>query len=130
MAAIGPIEANAAARSELTALSGVCSDGLRVAAIVSPLYLDFVQVLACCYRVAEGFLWVRHDPIVQRAIAPRPGSELHGAVLEGTPSRQLIDELALAVLAHDRSGRALPDALRTFADLFEPVYSIGPAPPT
>lgn len=129
LAAIGPLDEQVPAGTEVQALFGICRDGLRVATITSPLYLDFVQVLACGYRLHQGFLWVRHDPIVQRQVAPRTGDELAGAVLESTPIRQLIDELALVVLAHGRSGRELPDALKTYADLFEPVYSLAPAAP-
>ncbi len=124
--AIGPDDAAATPREETRALRGLGPDRLCVATIVWPLYLDFVQVLACGYRQGDGFAWVRHDPIVQRAMAPRPGDEVMGVVLEGTPLRTLVDELALTVLAHNRSGRELPEALRMFADLFEPEYSVGP----
>jgi hypothetical protein len=128
MAAIGPFDEHVRDEREMRALFGTSGDGLRVATITSPLYLDFVQVLACGYHVDQGFHWVRHDPIVQREVAPRAGDELSGAVLESTPIRSLIDELALVVLAHGRSGRELPEALKTFADLFEPVISLVPSP--
>jgi hypothetical protein len=86
--------------------------------LVWPLYLDFVQVLACAFSPDRGFDWVRHDPIVQRGAAPRAGDEFGGVVLESAPLKALVDDLALSVLAHTRSGRNLPDALRVFADLF------------
>jgi hypothetical protein len=126
--AIGPVDDRATPSSEWRALRGATSGGLRVATIVCPLYLDFVQVLACGYRLGEGFSWVRHDPIVVRDAAPRVGQELVGAVLEATALRALVDELAHVVLAHTRSGRDVPEALRLFADLFEPVYSTSPQP--
>ena len=85
-----------------------------------PLYLDFVQVLACGYATNSGFAWVRHDPIVDQRRAPIAGEAIGGVVMENTPLKPLVDELALAVLAHQRSGRELPEALRVFADLFGP----------
>lgn len=115
--AIGPSPA-AASQSRLEARFGLGAGGLRVGVVVSPLYLDFVQVLACGYRRANGFEWVRHDPIVDRRQTPRPGDSLADVVLESVPVEQIVDDLALAVLAHVRSGRVLPEALRIFVDLF------------
>ncbi len=127
-AAIGPADASAAPTGDPRGLCGRSVDGVCVATVVWPLYLDFVQVLACGYRPSHGFDWVRHDPIVQRDAAPRAGDTVLGAVLESTPLKSLVDDLALAVLAHGRSGRALPEALRVFADLFGPLVGGGPAP--
>lgn len=129
MAAVGAEPgAGAAPSGDPCGLCGRSRDGLRVATVIWPLYLDFVQVLACGYRPSEGFDWVRHDPIVQRGEAPRAGDVVLGAVLEATPLKSLVDDLALAVLAHGRSGRALPEALKVFADLFGPLVGGGPAP--
>lgn len=127
--AIGPADVAATPRVAASALCGTAPDGLRVAAIVTPLYLDFVQVLACGYN-AEGFDWVKHDPIVDRRNAPRAGETLGGAVMESIPVKPLVDQLALSVLAHQRSGRVLPEALKVFADLFGPGAggSIPPPP--
>jgi hypothetical protein len=94
---------------------------VRIAVLVSPLYLDFVQVLACSYRVDMGFEWVRHDPIVDRRRAPKHGEQIEGVTIESTPLGSLIDELSHAVLAQRRGGRELPEALRVFADLFRPM---------
>lgn len=118
--AIGPADVAATPRVAASALCGATSGGLRVAAIVTPLYLDFVQVLACGYRMDAGFDWVKHDPIVDRKNAPRPGDSIGEASLESTPLKPLVDQLAHAVLAHQRSGRVLPEALKVFADLFGP----------
>jgi hypothetical protein len=122
-AAIGPGDVGVTPSSQARALSGSTKAGLRVAAIVTPLYLDFVQVLACGYRPTDGFEWVRHDPIVLRRAAPQNGDQLEGVSLENTPMKPLIDELAHTVLAHGRSGRAIPEALRVFADLFGPAHA-------
>lgn len=115
---IGPGDEAASPRASTRALQGTSSNGLRVAAIVTPLYMDFAQVLACGFRPSEGIDWVRHDPIVDRRDTPMPGHVLDGISLESAPLNPLVDELAHAVVAHCRSGRSLPEALRAFADLF------------
>jgi hypothetical protein len=119
-AAIGPEDARAMPRTPAYALRGVNPRGLRVVTVVTPLYLDFVQVLACGYWSQQGFEWVRHDPIVESGRAPRRGDQLEGVVLERAPLELVVDELAEAILAHRRSGRPIPEALRMFADLFGP----------
>jgi hypothetical protein len=100
------------------ALKGMGKNGLCVGAIVRPLYLNFSEVLVCGYDPSRGFEWVRHDPIMNVTEAPMPGVLLEGVKLERTPLKSLIDELAHSVLAHQRQGRSLPEALRVFADLF------------
>jgi hypothetical protein len=127
---LGPADAAATPRSSARGLCGQLKGGLRVAAIVTPLYLDFAQVLACGYRPGEGIEWVRHDPIVDRRCTPVAGDDIGGVIVEGVPLKVLVDELAHAVVAHSRSGRPLPDALRAFADLFGgqcPAESCGAA---
>lgn len=119
-AAIGPADVRTTPSSVARGLVGRRPDGARIAAIITPLYLDFVQVLACCYRPGQSFEWVRHDPIVVRRAAPNPGDRLDGVHLESAPLKALIDDLALTVLAHTRAGHSIPEALRAFADLFGP----------
>lgn len=129
LAAIGDVDDRARPRVPGRSLHGTAADGLRVAVIVRPLYLQFAQVLACGYRTPHGFAWVRHDPIVHAETAPRGGDSLESVRLEVTPLKPLVDELALAVVAHSRAGRELPDALRIFADLFGPGVSSSSIPP-
>jgi hypothetical protein len=126
--AMGPAELSAQPRFAACGLSGVAGDRTRVAVLITPLYLDFAQVVACGYQPNEGFSWVRHDPIVLFSGAPRPGDRVEGVLLESAPLKSLIDDLAHAVLAHQRSGREIPEALRTFADLFGPLIG-GSSPP-
>jgi len=126
--AIGPVDVAATPRFVAQGLFGKAADGWSVAVLITPLYLDFVQVLACSYRVDRGFGWVRHDPIVDRRQALRHGERIEGTLVERTPLKSLIDDLAHAVLAHKRSGRELPQALRVFADLFGPNVG-GSSPP-
>jgi hypothetical protein len=129
--AMGPAEIEATPRAAVQALSARHPDGLRIATVIVPLYLDFVQVLACAYRPERGFSWVRHDPIVDVKHSPRPGDLLEGVVLERTPLKALIDELSHAVLSQRRGGREMPEALRVFADLFGPnIGGSTPPPPS
>lgn len=128
-AAMGPADEQARPSGLTRCLLGIAPDRTRVAAIVSPLYLDFVQVLACGYRPTEGFLWVKHDPIVSVADSPRSGAVLAEVRLEAAPVAAVVDELALTVLAHRRSGREIPDAVRIFADLFGPSSSVSSSKP-
>jgi hypothetical protein len=108
------------------ALRGVAANGDRIVAVVLPLYLDFVHVLACRMHPQDGFVWVRRDPIVHDRDAPKMRSELEGVLLERTPLKPVVEELAHAVLAHRRSGRELPEALRVFVDLFQPSFDEEP----
>jgi hypothetical protein len=101
------------------ALRGIAGDGARVVALVSPLYLRFVEVLWCCYSADDGFAWVRHDSLLADDDAPGDGSTYDGVALERTPITPVIEELAHAVLAQRRRGRELPAALHLFAHLFD-----------
>jgi hypothetical protein len=119
MRAMGPTDDAATPRLGASGLLGRSRTGLRVATVTTPLYLDFVQVLACAYRPGQGFEWVRHDPIVGRTAAPAPGLEINGVVLESAPLKYLVDELAHAVVAHARSKQPMPEGLSCFTDLFD-----------
>jgi hypothetical protein len=101
------------------ALRGIARDGARVVALVSPLYLQFVEVLWCRYIVDEGFVWVRHDVLVADHDAPGDGQSHDGVHMEATPITPVIEELAHAVLAQRRLGRELPASLHLFAHLFD-----------
>jgi hypothetical protein len=100
------------------------------ALLISPVYLDFVQVLACTFVPGERFVHVAHDPIVRRSDAPVAGFCRHaelckfagvggeGLWLDETPVSCVVDELAATIVAHERSGHVLPEALRSFSDWF------------
>lgn len=122
IAASGGSLAEATPRVAAYALRGWGKSGVRVAVLVTPLYLDFVQVLACGHHAQRGFDWVRHDPIVDRTKAPKAGCEIEGVHTEMAPLGSVVDELAHAVLAHQRAGRSLPEALRVLSDIFEPGF--------
>ncbi len=91
-------------------------DGTSLYVLVLPLYLDFVQVLACSVR-AGCFEWVRHDPVSSVAAAPRAYQTLEGVRLEAHPVKAVLDELATVVLSHRRAGLPLPEALMILVDL-------------
>jgi hypothetical protein len=120
--ALGPDETRGAPSQATRALVGVGRGELRVAVLIAPLYMDFVQVMACGYRVAEAFDWVRHDPIVSTRSALRAGDRVEGVVVEASPLKGVIDELALTIVAHHRVRGQLPPALRAFAHVFGPNF--------
>lgn len=116
-------------RAPLRALVGHAWN-YRCAVLISPVYLDFVQVLACTFLPGERFIQVVHDPILRRAEAPIAGfcrkPEVcslagvggDGLWLDETPMTSVVDELAATIVAHERSGLMLPEALRSFSDWF------------
>ncbi len=103
----------------ICALSGIAPGGVRVVALVQPVYLRFVRVLWCRYLPDEGFFWARHDSLLSETDAPRSGALVDGVHLETTPLTPIVEELAHAILAHRRRGGELPASLREFADLFD-----------
>jgi hypothetical protein len=105
-------------RPEGRALRGVAPDGDRIVAIVLPLYLEFVHVLACRFKIHDKFVWVRREPLLREVDAPQNRTEFDGVMLEPTPLKLVIEELAHAVVAHRRSGDPLPEALLAYVDLF------------
>lgn len=113
-------EAARSARPEARALRGVTASGDRIVVVVLPLYLSFVQVVACRFQPREGFRWAKHEAIARDIDAPHAGSETEGALLERTPMKPVIEELAHAVLAQRRTGKPPPEALKLLLDLFTP----------
>lgn len=120
LSAMGEDEDQARPQGVKHALVGEDTKGTRVMVVASPLYLDFFQVLACGVR--DGvFLWVRHDPITSKQNVPLSGDVLESARLEATPVKAVLDDLAVAVLSHQRTGEPLPDALQVLGDLLGPL---------
>lgn len=120
--ALGPDETGAAPSQTTRGLVGFGPGDMKVAVLITPLYMDFVQVMACGYRVGEAFDWVRHDPIVSTASTVRDGDRVDGIVVEASPLKGVIDELALTIVAHARSRKQLPPTLRAFAHVFGPAF--------
>jgi hypothetical protein len=101
------------------ALRALLANGDRITVLVTPVYLDFVKVLALRYAPDRGFTWVRDAPMSHRRDAPTDGTMLEGVRLESTPLQVVVEELARAILAARRLGAALPAALTEYASLFD-----------
>ncbi|HVJ93166.1 MAG TPA: hypothetical protein VM580_25370 [Labilithrix sp.] len=91
----------------------------RVCLIVTPLYLDFVEILFCRYDPDVGIReawhkWLAHTNDVA-ACAAESGVAMQEGVLP-----QVVEELAHAVVADRRTGRTAPPSLVRYIDLFAP----------
>jgi hypothetical protein len=95
------------------------SDVDVVVAIVVPLYLGFAELLICRFDPDRGVVSATHEPLCA-ADSLAPGSVCEGATLDRAVLDDVIEELAHAIVADRRAGRAAPDALVHFADLFTP----------
>jgi len=107
------------------ALRGATASGDRVCAVATPLYLDFVELLVCRYDPERGVFSAHHDPFGRFRnvvhVSSLVASALDEAVaLSPAPLRDVIEELAHAVVADRREGRAPPEALARFSHLFGP----------
>lgn len=101
------------------ALVGTAKDGERVCIIVSPLYLDFVELLLCRYHPDEGMREARHKWLAHKSEIAVAAREI-GLTMAETPLPQVVEDLAHAVVADRRAGRAPPAALARYIDLFAP----------
>jgi hypothetical protein len=91
----------------------------RVCLIVSPLYLDFVELLLCRYDQDEGIHDARHEWLVHKSEVATCAREL-GVTMVEAPLPQVVEELAHAVVADRRAGRDAPSELMRYIDLFAP----------
>lgn len=112
-------DATPVSRSTTRAMRGIHADRSRIAVLVAPLYMDFVQILSCRYSPHTGFHWVKYDPLRGAADAPGTGANIEGVALETTPLKLVVEELALAILAQRRRGDEIPGTIALFADLFD-----------
>jgi hypothetical protein len=91
----------------------------RVCLIVTPLYLDFVEVLFCRYDPDVGIREAWHKWLVHAnniaTIAAEIGIAMHDGALP-----PVVEELAHAVVADRRAGRTAPPSLVRYIDLFAP----------
>jgi hypothetical protein len=118
-AAIAAAPAPGRCPGEARALRGVGADGTHACVIVRPLYLQFVQVLACRYTPSGGFIAVKHEPL-RHVDGIEAFDSFEGIAVEPTPLRIVVEELAYAILADKREQRVTPAALASFAFLFAP----------
>jgi hypothetical protein len=122
------------------AFHGVGPSGEHVCAVLSPLYLDFVELLVCRYDPDGGVLSARRDPVrhVLDVIGATPSDPVDSrkvrcvvdevAVAE-VPLSHVVEGLAHAVVADRRVGRDAPAVLATYAHLFGPDLQAPPLTP-
>jgi hypothetical protein len=109
----------------LRALHAVAPGGEHVCAILTPLYLDFVELLVCRYDPDSGVTSARRDPVrhvselVRDATPGAPTSyTVDGIAAFEAPVQHVIEGLAHAVVADRRGGRDAPSVLTGYAHLF------------
>ena len=105
----------------LRALHGRHASGDSVAAIVIPLYLDFVELLVCRYQPDVGVTSAQRGPLLRASeVWSGDGAirEIEGAALSELPFAHVVEELAHALVADQRQGRPPPEPLRTYHFIF------------
>jgi hypothetical protein len=128
----------AVAPARVRAFHGVGPSGEHVCAVLSPLYLDFVELLVCRYDPDGGVVSARRDPVrhVLDVVGARLPAEavmnearcvVDGVAVSEVPLGQVIEGLAHAVVADRREGRDAPPALTSYAHLFGPDLQTVPA---
>jgi hypothetical protein len=96
----------------------------RVCLIVSPLYLDFVELLFCRFHPDRGIREARHEWLAHKKLVLSVAQEI-GVTMTDAPLPDVVEELAHAVVADRRAGRATPPALAHYIDLFAPDLGDG-----
>jgi hypothetical protein len=109
-------------RSPTRAFRGLTRSGDAVCALSTPLYLDFVELLVCRYHPDRGVSIALHEPFRHAdQISEFVAAAIEQPVeLTAAPLRDVIEELAHAVVADRRQGRVAPDTLARFSHLFGP----------
>jgi hypothetical protein len=103
-------------------------NGETVCIIVSPLYLDFVELLICHYDQSEGVRDARHEWLLHKNDVAAIARDV-GVTMNEVPLPQVVEELAHAVVADRRAGRSAPPALMRYSDLFAPDLPAPDLPP-
>jgi len=85
--------------------------------LLLPLYLGFVEVLACRWNHENGCVSAEHEPFRTAGDFHRTQS-WNGISLEEKSFEDAIEDLAHAVVTSARRSGRPPDALIPFADLF------------
>jgi|HubBroStandDraft_1064217.scaffolds.fasta_scaffold93234_2 hypothetical protein len=135
LAARGQAITPASRQQGVRALCGRAPTGEHACALLSPLYLDFVTVLVCRYHPDRGLFSARRDPmrhvtdVVGRRLPDAYGDgartapwacTLEGISMVEAPLSDVIEELAHAIVADRRQGRAAPEIFGAYAHLFVP----------
>lgn len=104
-------------------------EGATVCVLVSPLYLDFVEILLCSYVPDGGIREARHEGFAHRREV-EPFCRSVGATLAPAPLGQVVEDIAHAVVADRRAGREAPEVLLRYVDLFAPDLDALERPPS
>jgi hypothetical protein len=138
LAARGQAVTPASRQRGVRALCGRAPTGEHACALLSPLYLDFVTVLVCRYHPDRGLFSAHRDPmrhlteVVGRRLPDAHRSADDGArkepwacTIDGiwmveAPLSDVVEELAHAIVADRRQGRAAPEIFGAYAHLFVP----------
>ncbi len=91
----------------------------RVCLIVTPLYLDFVELLFCRYDPDVGIREAWHRWLVHTTDVAKCAADLGGGLREGVLP-QIVEDLAHAVVADQRAGRSAAPSLVRYMHLFAP----------
>lgn len=91
----------------------------RVCLIITPLYLDFVEILFCRYDPDVGIREAWHKWLAHKSDVATCAAEV-GVTMNESPLPQVVEDLAHAVVADRRGGRSAPPSLVRYIDLFAP----------
>lgn len=91
----------------------------RVCLVVTPLYLEFVEILFCRYDPDVGIREAWHKWLAHTSDIPTSAAEV-GVEMKDGPLPQVVEDLAHAVVADRRAGRTAPPSLMRYIDLFAP----------
>jgi hypothetical protein len=91
----------------------------RVCLIVTPLYLDFVEILFCRYDPDVGIREAWHKWLAHQSEVATYSAEI-GVKMSDGRLPQVVEDLAHAVVADRRGGRTAPPSLIRYIDLFAP----------
>lgn len=90
----------------------------RAAVVMAPVYLDFVEIVAARFD-GDGFIDLVHVPLA-RPDDPLP--DLQTELVPAAPA-DIVEELALVVLAHERAGKPRPEGAHALVRYLTPCIS-------
>lgn len=113
------VAAAAAAIPRRAARLDVPETGARTYALLLPLWLHFAELVVVALDGEGRVAGAQRDPVVDARDAASVLAAALGPAGEPVDPRDAIDDLAHAVLATRRGGRALPEALSRTTRLFD-----------
>ena len=91
----------------------------HVCLVITPLYLDFVEILFCHYHPDVGIREAWHKWLAHTSDVAASVREVGVPMTDG-PLPPVVEDLAHAVVADRRAGRTAPPSLVRSIDLFAP----------